>query len=89
MSRVPAHLLMFTELAQAKLLTFVHHDVTSTDGLVGTVVVNHVFNSIVFPPDLDAEGIRAVIASPQHGLVGISIRVESAIDCTAALELGV
>ena len=30
MSRIPAHLFMFIELAQAKLLAFVHHDVAST-----------------------------------------------------------
>ena len=35
------------------------------------------------------EGIRRAIASPQHELVGIPVRVECAVDRALSLELGI
>jgi len=58
----------------------VHDDVASADRLVEAVVIDHIFFSGGFPPDLDSEGIGGAIVGPELELVGAAIGVESPVD---------
>lgn len=42
-----------------KLLTFLYNNAATANGLIHTVVIDNVFASTVFPPNLDAESILA------------------------------
>lgn len=89
MDSLAAHLFVLIELTLTILLALVHDDISTSDGLVGAVVVDHILNTrCVFPPDADAESVQAAIASPQHELVGVAVGVEPIVDRAFALELG-
>lgn len=66
-----------------------HDDTPATNGRVETVIVDDMCACAILPPDLNTEGVRRAIASPKHEFVGIAIGIKRAIDCAAALELGV
>ncbi len=64
-------------------------DVSAADGLIHAVVVDQGLSTVVFPPNLDAEGIGVVIAGPDHELVGVPVGIEPVVDRAAAFELGI
>ena len=73
------------EVFNNMLFLFMDHNRSSTDRLVKPVVVlNHFVAEFIFLPDLDAEGIRLIIASPNHELV-----VAFAVDSAHPLKLGI
>ena len=68
-------------------------DTPRSNLLIHTIVIDHGFSLPIFIPDLDAEGVSAVISSaipcPQHELVRFIIGSIHPIDGACPLELGV
>ena len=58
--------------------------------MVKSIDVNHSFVSkLVLFPNLDTEGVRLIIASPNLELIWQSIGIQLTIDCSFTLELGI
>jgi hypothetical protein len=69
------------------ILLGMDYDRTSSDGLVQVIIIDNNFISI-FVPDLDTEGIKIVIASPNPEFVIFRIWSLHTIDCASANEGG-
>ena len=46
-----------------------HDDAAAADWLIEAVVIDNLLTNFVFRPDFDTEGVRGVIAGPEHELV--------------------
>ena len=77
----------------AVLFLGVDDDAARSNLLVHSIIIDHGFSLAIFIPDLDPEGVRAVISSavpsPNHELVRLIIGSILTIDCTCTLELGI
>ncbi len=66
-----------------------HHNRSSANRLLHTVIVDNMLTRNILPPDFNAEGIRAVVSGPDHELIVLTIGCNCSVDGSIAFELSI